>query len=283
MDDDGLIAIWLHGRPPATRRAYAREIAKFRRFLDGISLLSADLAALQRHLDGLAGLAPRSQALAIAALKSFFDFQARSGACADPSVGLRGIKVSRDLAGRIVAEHDIAKLLSAAAPGRDRVALELLYGAGLRAAELTSLYWRQLADRADGQGQVTVTGKGGKTRAVLLPAELWSRIVDLKVNATSSDPVFPADRDPSRPMGQRQLLRIVKRAAVAAGLSAKVSNHWLRHSHASHALDHGAPIQLVRDTLGHSSVATTNQYAHARPGASSASYLGKRKEKQFPE
>ena len=74
-----------------------------------------------------------------------------------------------------------------------------------------------------------------------------------------------------------------KRAAVAAGLSAKVSNHWLRHSHASHALDHGAPIQLVRDTLGHSSVATTNQYAHARPGASSASYLGKRKDKFLNE
>ena len=53
----------------------------------------------------------------------------------------------------------------------------------------------------------------------------------------------------------------------------KISPHWLRHAHASHALDHGAPIHLVQATLGHSSVATTSAYLHARPGDSSARYL----------
>src|SRR5579862_4262263 len=66
---------------------------------------------------------------------------------------------------------------------------------------------------------------------------------------------------------------IVRRAAEQAGIAAKVSPHWLRHAHASHALDHGAPIHLVQATLGHSSVATTSAYLHARPGDSSARFL----------
>jgi hypothetical protein len=52
-----------------------------------------------------------------------------------------------------------------------------------------------------------------------------------------------------------------------------VSPHWLRHAHASHALDHGAPLSLVRDTLGHASISTTSAYLHARPGDSSARFL----------
>lgn len=64
------------------------------------------------------------------------------------------------------------------------------------------------------------------------------------------------------------------KAAARAGLPAEVSAHWLRHAHASHALDRGAPIHLVQATLGHASVATTGRYLHARPSASSARFLG---------
>jgi site-specific recombinase XerD len=62
-------------------------------------------------------------------------------------------------------------------------------------------------------------------------------------------------------------------AASTAGLEVKVSPHWLRHSHATHALERGAPIHLVAATLGHASVATTGKYLHARPTDSSARYL----------
>ena len=66
---------------------------------------------------------------------------------------------------------------------------------------------------------------------------------------------------------------IVRQAAKQAGVTGTVSPHWLRHAHASHALDHGAPIHLVQATLGHASVSTTSAYLHARPGDSSARYL----------
>ncbi len=70
-----------------------------------------------------------------------------------------------------------------------------------------------------------------------------------------------------------QAWRIVRAAAERAGLDLPVSPHWLRHAHASHALDRGAPIHLVQATLGHASVATTGRYLHARPTDSSSRYL----------
>ena len=67
--------------------------------------------------------------------------------------------------------------------------------------------------------------------------------------------------------------RIVRKAAAQAGIDGNVSPHRLRHAHASQALERGAPVALVRDTLGHSTVSTTNGCLHARPNDSSARYL----------
>ncbi len=77
--------------------------------------------------------------------------------------------------------------------------------------------------------------------------------------------------------------RIVEQAAIRVGIAiyrdeqgkkhSHVSPHWLRHAHASHSLDRGASINLVRDTLGHASIATTGKYSHARPNESSSKFL----------
>ena len=85
-------------------------------------------------------------------------------------------------------------------------------------------------------------------------------------------PVFPS-RKKGGHLNPASAWRIVKKAAAQAGIDGNVSPHWLRHAHASHALERGAPVALVRDTLGHSSVSTTNGYLHARPNDSSARYL----------
>lgn len=71
----------------------------------------------------------------------------------------------------------------------------------------------------------------------------------------------------------RQVERIVREAARRAGIKGNVSPHWLRHAHASHSLDRGAPIHLVQQTLGHENMATTGKYTHARPHASSGQFL----------
>lgn len=70
-----------------------------------------------------------------------------------------------------------------------------------------------------------------------------------------------------------QIKRIVETAAKRSGINKKVSPHWLRHAHATHALENGADIGLVKDTLGHDNVATTSRYLHVRPNDSSSMYV----------
>ena len=149
--------------------------------------------------------------------------------------------------------------------------LRLLYAGGLRISEACGLCWRDVQPRDDA-GQATVYGKGGKTRVILLPASVWRALAPLRQGADQDAPVFRSAKgghlDPSA------VHRVVKAAAARAGLPASVSAHWLRHAHASHALDRGAPIHLVQQTLGHASLTTTSKYAHARPSDSSGRYLG---------
>ena len=85
-------------------------------------------------------------------------------------------------------------------------------------------------------------------------------------------PVFRSTRGGDH-LKANAVWRIVRKAARCAGLEGDVSPHWFRHAHISHALDRGASMALVRDSVGHSSVSTTNGYLHARPNDGSARYL----------
>jgi integrase/recombinase XerD len=177
------------------------------------------------------------------------------------------------LAERILPEEDLQRVLAVELGPRDRVLLQLLYTAGLRVSEACGLRWRNLSARGDA-GQITVLGKGSRTRAIPLPPELWTALNKLRENAGNEQHVFLSKS--GKPLDRGLVRAILRGAAQTAGLADKtpqVSPHWLRHAHASHALDHGAPIHLVQATLGHRSVATTSAYLHARPGDSSVRFL----------
>ena len=122
-----------------------------------------------------------------------------------------------------------------------------------------------------------VYGKGGKTRAIKLPASLWQELQSLRGNAAIGEPVFTS-RKKKGYLKEMQANRIVKAAAkrvpgLEEAVAENVSPHWLRHAHASHAMDRGAPVHLVKETLGHANIATTGRYLHARPTDSSSLYL----------
>ena len=91
-------------------------------------------------------------------------------------------------------------------------------------------------------------------------------------NAGVNEPVF-SSRKQGGHLDRSQVLRIVQAAAKRAGVVEKASPHWMRHAHASPALDRDAPMHLVSHTLGHVGVATTSRYLHARPPESSSKYL----------
>ncbi len=170
---------------------------------------------------------------------------------------------------------------------RNAITLRLFYASGGRVSELAALTWddclERSADYGKKTGQVTLFGKGGKTRRVLLSPATWAVLVAHRRRERAAgyghnaEPVLRSRKSgedgAARALTRGQLRSVVRRLARRAGLEQAASPHWLRHAHVSHALDRGAPAHLVQQTVGHASLATTSRYAHARPDASSAQYL----------
>lgn len=272
--DAKLVELWLSLKTsPHTRRAYAADIASLRAFvqkpLSWVTLM--DLQAWADQL-GQGSLKPATQNRALTAVKSLLSFAQETGYL-PYNVGVAvKLRPNRDgLARRILEESAVAKLIEAAPEGRDRVLLKLLYVSGVRVSELCGLKWCDALGRQEG-GQITVYGKGGKTRTVLLKPKVWQQLLAIRGKAQAVDAIFRS-RKGGGALDASQVRRIVYAAARKAGLEQKVSPHWMRHAHASHALDRSAPIHLVQATLGHASVSTTGRYLHARPTDSSSFYL----------
>jgi integrase/recombinase XerD len=158
-------------------------------------------------------------------------------------------------------------LIRAAPSKRDRVLLEVAYGGGLRVSELVALNWADVLPRDQGRVQLSVTGKGGKVRQVLLPEIVSRSLLSLRGDAGANDPVF-VGRKGGR-MTERAVHHMLKATAKKAGINEAVSPHWLRHAHGSHAIERGASLPEVQATLGHGNISTTSGYLHARSDDSS--------------
>lgn len=266
--DRQLLTLWLHGKSKNTQAAYRREAERFLEFV-GKPLAELKLGDLQAYLNTLADLAPATQARSTNAIKSLFSFAHRLGYVQwNVAAPLSAPKVKNTLAERILTEDQARLILNSEPELSNRVMLRLLYAGALRASELCELRWRDLQQRGT-TGQVTVFGKGGKTGVVLLPDTVWQDLQALPGERSPDAPVFVNGK--GKPINRTQVWRVVKRSAQRVGLEA--SPHWFRHSHASHAIDRGAPISLVQQTLRHSNVATTSRYLHVRPNESSSNFL----------
>jgi integrase/recombinase XerD len=145
--------------------------------------------------------------------------------------------------------------------------LQVAYAAGLRISELVALRWKDVIERGDGRVQLHVVGKGQRERQVLLPDIVAKSLEAFRMVAEGEAPVFPARHGGH--LSERAVNAMIKRTAKKADVSENVSAHWLRHAHGSHALDRGATLAEVQATLGHSNIATTSAYLHARPDSSS--------------
>jgi integrase/recombinase XerD len=270
--DQHLIDLWLHGRSRHTQRAYRGDAEKF--FVAvGKPLHRITLGDLQQYAGQLveSGLESSSVYRSMSAVKSLIAFGHRLGFLPfDVARPLRLPALREKLAERILEETDVLRMIALENMPRNKAILLTLYVGGFRVAELCGLKWSDLQGR-DTAGQITVFGKGAKTRTVKVPSSVWNSLMSLRGDAPENAPVFRSRKRGH--LDESMVWRIVRKAAKRAGIEKAVSCHWLRHAHASHALDRGAPIHLVQATLGHSSVATTGKYLHARPADSSANYL----------
>jgi site-specific recombinase XerD len=278
--DTPFLAMWLYGKAEKTQRAYAADIHKLYAHVDK-PLQDLRLDDFQDFLNSLVHLKASSRARITAAVKSALSFGLKTGYL-QVNVGsvVKLPKLEDTLAERIMSEQAVAKMFALETNQRNHAILVLLYRAGLRVSELCNLTWRNLQERNEA-GQITVFGKGKKTRHVLLDAATWDEVMNLRTSFDTLECyVFQSRQERSRTNKRTKRLdestvhRIVSTAARRAGITGKVSPHWMRHAHATHALEHGAPITLVKETLGHKSIETTAKYTHVRPNASSSQFLG---------
>ncbi|WP_238360583.1 tyrosine-type recombinase/integrase [Iningainema tapete] len=264
--------MWLHGRPLTTTDAYRRSVQHFLIFTGKTLSLTAleDLQSYATHLHN-SGIKESSIRTKLNSIKSLFTFAAKLNYVRfNVAAALRIPKGNSSLAGRILKQQEVLKLVNC--PGlslRDRTLLKLMYATGMRVSEACRLKWSDFHERDSGEVQVTVLGKGSKLRTVLVPIAVWVELVQLR---SESEFVFATTNGTA--IDRIMAHRIIKDAATKAGVNSKVSAHWLRHSHATHALAKGAPLVLIRDSLGHSSIAVSDKYLHANPTDSSSNYLG---------
>ena len=178
------------------------------------------------------------------------------------------------LAARILDEADIHRLIDGETDPRNRALLALFYGAGLRRGELAGLAWRDIAELAAWTAaRPRSSARAARPVTVMLYGQAWTLLAAIRGDAIRRRPRL---RCPGKGghLDPSAVWRVVKAAAARAGLPDGTSPHWLRHSHASHSLDRGAPLSLVQQGLGHASVATTSKYLHARPSDGAGRYLG---------
>ncbi len=260
----------------ATERSYRTAVERLTAWYDdeGIDWRTPSRADLRRYIALLSEDGERSTVQQrLAALGTFYRFWVRQGSVAkDPLHALARPKREKRLPD-VLSQAQVEQLIAQAAIGnsaslalRDTALIELLYGAGLRIAEVVAI---KLADLQLGRGEVKVTGKGDKQRVGLFGApcrralEAYlsdGRPVLAALAATPGVALFLNRSGGS--LGERGARARLDDIARAAGLPEAFHPHTLRHSFATHLLDGGADLRVVQELLGHESLGTTQVYTH---------------------
>jgi integrase/recombinase XerD len=279
MSGDRVLASFLRylaverGLSANTLDAYGRDLRRFENFMKGsrIALRGARRQDLLSHVRGLrqAGLSPKSVARAINSLRMFYRFLLAEGEVrSDPTTDLDIPRTWKSLP-RFLTFQEVERLL--AAPDthrplgiRDLAMLEVLYATGIRVSELISL---RLEDLNLELGYVTCLGKGSKERIVPLGRkaidQLQAYLRDVRptlVRRAASGFLF-TNRNGAK-MSRQGFWKILKGYGAASGIKRRLSPHVLRHSFATHLLEHGADLRSVQLMLGHADISTTQIYTH---------------------
>src|SRR5262249_2235971 len=213
--DRDLLAVWLKSHAdgsPHTIRICSRVGERFLGALAaaGSNLRQATVEDVQAALEAMRSKAdgspvrPATVNTYVAAVKSFLGFAHRVGFTrfnAGPLIKLK--KAPRQIAQRILSEVETAVLIRAAKSDRDWLMSDLAYFGGLRVSELVSLTWGQVIRRDSGEAQISIVGKGSKSREVLIPAVIATRLFASRGDAPASAAVFPSVRRPGSPLSER--------------------------------------------------------------------------------
>lgn len=264
------------GRSANTLAAYRRDLFGYSQWLgeQGLRLSTVDRGALDRFVNGRrsSGAAPSSVARQLAAIRMLHRFLAEEGVRADdPAADVEGVRVPAGIP-HPLSEDEVASLLAAvvctdAVSKRDRALLEFLYATGARISEACGL---SLSDLDRDHRVVRLFGKGAKERIVPFGRAASAAMDEwLSEGREHLEPLRWARRGDQEAvflntrgarLTRQAAWAVVRRYGEAVGLADRLSPHVLRHSCATHLLDHGADLRIVQEMLGHASISTTQVY-----------------------
>jgi len=269
------------GRAPSSIAAYRSDLVAYERYLSEshVTVAEVDAALVEAYVALLSGRQrPSSTARALAAVRGLHRFCLdERGAPGDPTEGVSTPRIPQAIP-KALSEAEIELLLSAVIGEdpralRNRAILETLYATGMRISELAGL---GLGDLDLARGLAVAYGKGSKERLVpvgsyaLRALEAWLGSGGRPLMAPArwarrndEEAVFISTR--GRRMSRQAIWQVVRGAAAKVKLEDKVSPHVLRHSCATHLLEHGADIRMVQELLGHATITTTQVYTRVSP------------------
>lgn len=264
---------------PHTVRAYASDIAQFIGFLESEELSMSprdiDSRTMRRYLARLQklGISKRSTARKLASLRAFFKYLLWKGLIeSDPTTGLPSPKLDRRLP-KFLRDEQIEALMQRPntlepAGMRDAAILEVLYASGMRVSELVGLNLRNLDL---GSGEIRVLGKGSKERITLIGRAAREALITYlnfgrgrllaKRQDTADEKAVFLNKDGGR-LSARSVHRLLEKYFGEVSDEMKISPHVIRHTFATHMLERGADLRSIQELLGHSSISTTQIYAH---------------------
>lgn len=256
-----------------TELCYLEDVDKLISFLHGEKPLEQvalddlhNMVCCMRDL----GMAVRSQARTVSAMKTFFKFLKMEGFIDEnPALLLETPRLGRSLPtvltveeiDRMIATIDLSKPEGR----RNRAIIETLYGCGLRVSELVDL---QLSQVYAEEGYIIVIGKGDKQRLVPISQSALEEIAKY-IDETRNNMIIKRGNEDILFLNRRgskltrvMIFYIIKEACEQAGINKVISPHTLRHSFATHLLEGGANLRAIQQMLGHESITTTEIYVH---------------------
>lgn len=263
-NDLEVISLWLTDKSKTTRITYTSTVNQFLEFVNRPlpQLTLADINLWVQRLN----LTYKDYTVnnKIITLKSLLTFCYKVGYLdSDLGIILKAKCLDTSVNSKCLSASEVRQLIKGTTNIRDGVLLIIIFSLGLRVSEAVQLKWTDFKNN-----KVTIRGKGNKTRVLTVPPD-----VPLLLESLPHDYEYVFTNIYHNPLSRSAVFSIVKVAAKNAGLDEHISPHWLRHSHATLALKNGCDIYLLKESLGHRKITTTEKYLKNNPNTSSSDFI----------
>jgi integrase/recombinase XerD len=273
-----LLTSWLFSRPSNTQKSYKTEISKFLQMYPGLQFKNVETFHVVKFLNNLkrSGLKEVSINHARDALSSLFNYFVKTHyITSNPASPIERNTIPDPTAHRIQTLDETLLMIKKEPDDRNKIIIRTIFETGVRRDELCKLCFNNIYKYGKNYF-LTVTGKGSKTRTIMISKSLFVGLESLIKNPDGSlaprkSAVFRSYRAPFKTLTGTDIYRIIVKASLRCGK--KRSPHEGRHGHATLALEKGADLREIQFTLGHESITTTTKYTHVRPTQSTSRFI----------